>query len=201
MYYLTNTLTYQKRTPHCEEAVRIGILGGLAHNTQLEMPILMLIAGAKLYPCDDGVRREIPNSIRERALEFAQRQRIKLADGTEKTFAGWQDTGLDLPDYLHVGDSVDLDMVEHFRNVMPPLVDRFDLVQLSEPFADVLIHTAGQDSRLYKVAAPTYMTFKREAGSWKYAGICLRNQKDNVFEYVSTLDNVINRLKYERFLK
>lgn len=75
---------------------------------------------------------------------------------TIKTYANW--TG-DLYEYLKVGDIVDIEIYNHFVNVMPPACLNSGFVQMGEPYSHV-------DDK------PTYETLARLDGNWTYCGHC-----------------------------
>lgn len=82
------------------------------------------------------------------------------------------------------GDAVDDDMVDHFRDILPPLCNRHDLMQASEPFS-----SEKDDAGRYR---DTYITFDRAAdGGWRYAGLCYAGEAKNRVAYKSSLDSLI----------
>lgn len=77
-----------------------------------------------------------------------------------KTYAGWG-AFQSLEDYLQPGDRVDNEMYEHFLNVLPPLTNTSNMLQVSEPYD----HIDGRG---------IYCTFVFEEGCWVYKGNCFR---------------------------
>lgn len=77
-----------------------------------------------------------------------------------KTYKEW--TG-SLVEYLKVGDVVDEEMYNHFLNVLPPLVNRSNFLQVSEPYD-------------YVEGKNTYCTFERENGVWVFKGHCHKGE-------------------------
>lgn len=71
-------------------------------------------------------------------------------------------------DFFVPGDIVGEDVVENFRNVLPPTTDNCYLMQMGEPYS----HINGK---------PTYMTFTNTTEGWKYCGNCFRGEKQNPF--------------------
>lgn len=71
-------------------------------------------------------------------------------------------------DFFVPGDIVGEDVVENFRNVLPPTTDNCYLMQMGEPYS----HIDGK---------PTYMTFTNTTEGWKYCGNCFRGEKQNPF--------------------
>lgn len=75
-------------------------------------------------------------------------------------------------------------MVDHFRNILPPLCNRHSLMQVSEPYSSEK-DSAGS----YR---DTYITFDRSAdGGWRYAGLCYAGEAENRVAYKSPLDRLI----------
>lgn len=66
------------------------------------------------------------------------------------------------------GDIVGKDVVENFRNVLPPITDHSYLMQMGEPYSFV-------DGK------STYMTFSNEPEGWVYRGNCHKGEKENPF--------------------
>lgn len=66
------------------------------------------------------------------------------------------------------GDIVGKDVVENFRNVLPPITDYSYLMQMGEPYSFV-------DGK------STYMTFSNEPEGWVYRGNCHKGEKENPF--------------------
>lgn len=80
-----------------------------------------------------------------------------------KTYENWEGS---LDKYLKVGDKVDEEMYEHFLNVLPPLVNRTNMLQVSEPYD-------------YVDGKNTYTTFTKENGYWTYRGNCHKGETIN----------------------
>lgn len=77
-----------------------------------------------------------------------------------KTYAAWEGN---LDDYLNSGDKVDDEMYEHFLNILPPLIDTKNMLQVSEPYD----HVNGK---------AVFATFIRKEGYWIYAGNCYKGE-------------------------
>jgi len=79
-----------------------------------------------------------------------------------KTYKGWKESNFTrIYDYLNIGDEVDEEMIDYFRDIMPPIIMNFCMLQVGE-LAD---HIGGK---------ATYMTFVKEKGRWIYKGDCVR---------------------------
>ena len=83
----------------------------------------------------------------------------------ETKVKGMKDWKGNFNDAFKVGDKVTGEIVEYFRNVLPPLTDTGDLVQCSEPCS----HEVDCDTGYLKA---TYTTFANENGEWIYKGEC-----------------------------
>lgn len=86
-----------------------------------------------------------------------------------KTLKGWNEfaeqTGkYSWYEYAKIGDIVDETVVDHFMNVMPPRAMSYGYLQMGEPYS----HRYDIDRRL----KPTYMTFAKCDGIWRYYGHC-----------------------------
>ena len=58
-----------------------------------------------------------------------------------KTYKEWQGS---ITEYLNINDIVDNEMVEHFRNVLPPKIDSNYMVQGGEAYDHVLDDTTNK---------------------------------------------------------
>lgn len=86
-----------------------------------------------------------------------------------KTMAGWEEYALvtgdnRLDSYLQPGDEVTQDMVDHFASLVPPALMRDNLIQVGTPYDS----QPGSDGLL----RPTFGTFSKEAGEWRFCGYC-----------------------------
>lgn len=80
-----------------------------------------------------------------------------------KTYKGWLNSkAKTIDEYLTIGDEVDEEMINYFRDILPPATDNFTILQVGEPSN----HINGQ---------AIYMTFKREKGKWIFKGDCFRD--------------------------
>lgn len=93
-----------------------------------------------------------------------------------KTLKGWNEfterTGNGNWDYYaKVGDVVSEDVVDHFMNVMPPRAMSYGYLQVGEPYS----HIYDLDRRL----RPTFATFAKCDGVWRYYGHCFAYETIN----------------------
>jgi hypothetical protein len=85
---------------------------------------------------------------------------------TIKTYAAWENSGLDLDEYLQIGDVVDAEMEMYFLEVLPPACMTASVIQIGEPYS----HRDGR---------ATYSTLKCTPDGWAYAGHCFRGDTVN----------------------
>ena len=93
-----------------------------------------------------------------------------------KTISGWCEfydrTGKgSWSDYAEVGDIVDEAVVDNFMNILPPRTMSYGYLQVGEPHS----HRYDLDRRL----RPTYMTFAKANGIWRYYGHCFAYETIN----------------------
>lgn len=83
-----------------------------------------------------------------------------------KTYQGWGNSGVGtIDEYLTIGDEVDEEMIDYFRDILPPRTCNFMMLQVGEP-SD------------YVNCRATYMTFQKENGKWIFKGDCFRGGGD-----------------------
>lgn len=72
------------------------------------------------------------------------------------------------------GDTVDDDVIEEFRNVLPPLINRKSYLQCGEPVS----YSFDYIREKYR---QTFITFSRDAavGSWLYHGTCFSGEMEH----------------------
>lgn len=87
------------------------------------------------------------------------------------TMQMWADAG-SFEKVARPGDSVDEEIVEQFRNSVPPMFNGRTYMQAGEPVAHVL-------SKELKLYAPVYTTFLYDENEslWRYIGDCFRHEK------------------------
>lgn len=96
-----------------------------------------------------------------------------------KTYKNWLSSSANtLEDFLCIGDIVDKEFLEHFRNVLPPLYDNSRILQVGEcsGFAN------GKN---------TYTTFayNSEDSCWHYVGDCHRGETKRPYTIVKSIKN------------
>lgn len=93
-----------------------------------------------------------------------------------KTLKGWNEfaeqTGkYSWNDYARIGDIVSEDVTDYFMNILPPRAMSYGYLQIGELYS----HRYDIDRRL----KPTYMTFAKCDGIWRYYGHCFAYETIN----------------------
>jgi len=97
----------------------------------------------------------------------------------EKTLKGWSQfcdfSGKgSWTDYCLPGERVSEDVVDYFRNVMPPIFTASRYLQVGEPYDHRTDYLSGK-------VKPIYMTFQRyEGGPWIYEGLCFKREDTDI---------------------
>ena len=148
----------------------------------------MLTARSLRHICSDGRLGHWSELQLVNALHLLKNYRSTLISGLPKTLNGWNQSGLNVTDFLTPGDVVDEDMVDHFRNVLPPLFNRQGFLQSSEPYSSI--------SNCSKTRCRnTYLTFARnERGNWYFAGACFNGEKENREPVMNSVDLALQTL-------
>lgn len=148
----------------------------------------MLTARSLRHICSDGRLGHWSELQLVNALHLLKNYRNALISKLPKTLHGWGQSGLDLTDFLKSGDVVDEDMVDYFRNVLPPLFNRRGLLQSSEPYSSIANHTKTG-------CRNTYLTFAcNEQGAWYFAGACFRGERENREPVMNRIDLALQAL-------
>lgn len=71
----------------------------------------------------------------------------------------------DITEFLNINDIVDNEIIEHFRNVLPPKTDTSYMLQCGDAYDHIL------DDKTNKYKG-VYITFNKENGNWIYKGVC-----------------------------
>lgn len=89
-----------------------------------------------------------------------------------KSLTGWQGSYLpEFGDYFFPGDFVTESVVEHYRNIMPPVRMYHCYLQAGEPHCHIK-----NDKGIPRAC---YMTFIKPDTEWIYAGICFEGENEN----------------------
>lgn len=89
-----------------------------------------------------------------------------------KTFREWMGKKINFREYAKPGDEVDADIVNYFKNTMPPKVSSYGYMQAGEPIS------SGYDKKGKR--HDTYMTFEKESGTWIYRGCCFQGESEDM---------------------
>jgi len=142
--------------------------------------VALLEAGVKKYPCGDGDDVKFTDSQLIALMELADEKRTALRGTGRKTLDGWRKSGLPtVEDYILPGDEVDDDMVDYFRDILPPICDRSSLLQAGGTYS-----TEQDGTGRWR---PTFITFSRSDTGWRYNGLCFPGETVNRVAYQSPL--------------
>ena len=89
------------------------------------------------------------------------------------TKKAWDNSHQDFTSWANVGDIVDEETVQHFRDCVPPRVYDALYLQCGEPYT----HETNPKTGKWE---PAFITFARELGSWVYKGICFYRECEDV---------------------
>lgn len=181
-------MSYVKRKKHDEqEHISLSFIGDSGVE-RLNVNIQTLCYGINTCYAESGLEVEISDSLKLSMLQFAQKKREELLVSYPiKTFAGWVESGLsDFSDYCKPNDKVDREMVDYFRDVLPPTTMKARLLQSGDPH-----NYAPDENGRYR---ETYTTFAKIDPSWIYMGNCFEDQSINRATSLSYLEQTINSL-------
>ncbi|WP_346961317.1 hypothetical protein [Clostridium sp.] len=93
----------------------------------------------------------------------------RVVDGEIKTLQGYKDSDSEtFEEYFSIGCIVSEDVIDEFRNVLPPRTDSCGIMQMGEAYS-----YARSEVGKYKI---TYVTFAYINGCWKYCGHCFAGE-------------------------
>lgn len=155
-----------------------------AVTTYLDLPVTLLEAGVVYLRLDDGSDIFLSNTQMALIANEVERRRAECAGTGLKTLGKWFESGLPTAeDYLEPGDEVDEDLIGYFLDVLPPRTNRAGLLQVGGE-----ISTAKDVNGRWR---PTCLTFKRQGGTWRYAGRCFEGSAEPVQKYQSSLERMM----------
>ena len=155
-----------------------------AVTTYLDLPVLFLEANAVYLHLDDGSDVFLSDTQMLLIANEVERLRAEAAGTGLKTLEKWFESGLPTAeDYLEPGDEVDADLIGYFLDVLPPRTNRAGLLQVGGE-----ISTAKDANGRWR---PTYLTFKRQGSTWRYAGRCFEGSAVLVQKYQSSLERMM----------
>ena len=155
-----------------------------AATTYLDLPVTLLEAGVVYLRLDDGSDIFLSDTQMALIANEVERRRAECAGTGLKTLGKWFESGLPTAeDYLEPGDEVDEDLIGYFLDVLPPRTNRAGLLQVGGE-----ISTAKDVNGRWR---PTYLTFKRRGGTWRYAGRCFAGSSEPVQKYQSPLERMM----------
>lgn len=108
-------------------------------------------------------KEPVKNSIRTATNLKSRYLTKKEWDNSHKYFTSW----------ANIGDVVDEETVQHFRDCVSPIAYDAMYLQCGEPYT----HEFNPKTRKWE---PAFITFARELGSWVYKGICFYREYEDV---------------------
>ena len=179
-------MQYSKGSPNNMESITIPVLnkdGGEPVASLTVVVILIELCNLHHF-LDNGYAVRLSDSqILTIANEIEMRRAAARGTGL-KTLSGWHKSGLpSIEDYLELGDEVGTNLIDYFLNVLPPRTNRAGLLQVGGEISAA----KNIDGR----CLPTYLTFKREDGTWRYAGRCFAGSAEQVQKYQSSLERMM----------
>lgn len=183
--YAFDRMLYHRGGRAARERICIPVVDrGGAVTTYLDLPVTLLEAGVAYLRLDDGCDVFLSDTQMAIFSNEVERKRAEAAGTGPKTLGKWFESGLPTAeDYLEPGDEVDEDLIDYFLDVLPPRTNRAGLLQ-----AGGEISTAKDIDGCW---LPTYLTFKRQGGTWRYAGRCFAGSAEPVQKYQSSLERMM----------
>lgn len=183
--YAFDRMIYHKGGRAARERICIPVVDRSgAVTTYLDLPVTLLEAGVVYLVLDDGSNIFLSDTQMALIANEVERLRAEAAGTSPKTFEKWLESGLPTAeDYLEPGDEVDEDLIGYFLDVLPPRTNRAGLLQVGGEI--------GSAKNIDGCWLPTYLTFKREDGTWRYAGRCFAGSAEPVQKYQSSLERMM----------
>lgn len=85
----------------------------------------------------------------------------------------WDKSHQDFTCLANAGDTVDEDIVQYFRDCLPPVAHNATYLQCGEPYT----HETNPKTGKWE---PAFITFAKELDSWVYKGICFYRERQDV---------------------
>lgn len=89
------------------------------------------------------------------------------------TKKAWDKSHQDFTCLANAGDTVDEDIVQYFRDCLPPVAHNATYLQCGEPYT----HDVNPKNTCYE---PAFITFVKENNTWRYKGICFLGEQKNI---------------------
>jgi len=170
---------YHRASRTSTESIEFDLDQKGVYMTTCVVNISLLLCGIKTHPCGSGDDYILNTQETVGILRVLKAERDAIQhSGAPKTLDGWRNSGLNLDEYLAVGDEVNEDLVHEQMNCVPPRVQKPGYLQVGEPYSDAWDKSDG--SGRYR---PTYTTFHMTSSGgrqyWIYAGHCFLGQDMN----------------------
>lgn len=154
-----------------------------------------LLYGIRSHTLADGERFDLSDQITLEVLEVVKKERDAIKySGKPKTLEKWMGSGLNLCEYLSVGDEVDEELVDNMMNCVPPHRLKYGYLQIGEAYADAFDESEG-----IKRYRATYGTFHKKSIEgrccWVYAGNCFSDETVNRLPEKDVAGGMLQELK------
>ena len=173
---------YIRGTRDGAEAVEFDVFdAGGCYGYTCVVNVQRLFYGIKCHPCSNGDDFVLTDEDMAGVLDVLKKGRdsIKYGNvGKPKTREGWNNSGLNLDEYLAIGCEVDETLVDDMMNVLPPHRHKHGYLQAGEPFADVFDGRDGQ--KRYRATYDTFHRANKDGREiWVYDGHCFSDETIN----------------------
>lgn len=142
---------------------------GLQQALELARAYAKTYAGDKIVIIDED-----KNIVKEFFEEKAVESKTKAIINPKKiTKEDWDKSHQDFTCLANAGDTVDEDIVQYFRDCLPPVAHNAIYLQCGEPYT----HDVNPKNTCYE---PAFITFVKENNTWRYKGICFLGEQKNI---------------------
>lgn len=170
------------------ESVEIEFFKGGKLTTVCTVDAYRLTIGIRTHPCTNGEILTVDDEMALSILRYIRDERNAVKySGELKTLAEWQDCGLNLNDFVAVGDKVDNALADEQMNCLPPLIMKHGYFQVGEPY-----NQEQDESGKWR---STWATFVQNGPNWTYCGLCFANdtvnrvkERDRAAEAIRTIE-------------
>ncbi len=133
-----------------------------------------LLSGCKWFKDQNGQKVHLtPGQIHAALQTFYIEMSTASRAEKHKTYEAWSNSGsCTFDDYVNIGDSVDVEIVLNFLELLPPASNREGYMQVGE------LHSSELDEKKGKYRS-TYMTFEKVGDTWYYRGYCFLGENQN----------------------
>ena len=194
-----DNLKYYRGSRDSFEAVEFDVTkdGGSTYITTCVINVCLLLAGVTAFPCGNRDDIRLTPEQQLEVLEYLQTERKKITEGEEaKSLDDWRRSGLTAwEDYCKPGELVTEDIVDRFKNNVPPTTVRSGYMQAGETY-----NCEQDDNDIWKDTHATFTYHGKDSAGrsmWLYNGYCFKNGTDNKVELKTSLERRIEAVREE----